>query len=305
MTTFTFITLLIIVFGFSCGNVKEEPVQETAIPEKIMSKKESAQETIVQNAVIQSKSAARAPESLPEKIISTKDNSAMILIPAGEFKYGINKRERDRLLEVLKNAKLEIFDLEFLLQRLNINSYYIDKHEITNGQFVRFMEEINFTKDGLDIHELKSKPNLPVTGIGWSDAEKYAKWAGKRLPGEKEWEKAARGPQGNIWPWGNEPDGDRYNGKSQGNFCPVAVGSFPDGASPYGVMDMAGNVYEMTTGIWADSSRAMRGGCFLNSGAYTRTMFRWAPNSPEEGSTWLGFRCVMDTMDITKSAKYD
>ena len=208
MTTFTCITLLIIVFGFSCGNVKEEPVKETAVPDtdiqsksaartpeslpgKISSKKESAEETIVQNAVIQSKPTAGAPKSLPEKIISTKDNSAMILIPAGEFTYGINKRERDRLLEVLNNAKLEIFGLEFPLQRLNIPSYYIDKHEITNGQFVRFMKETDFTKDGLDIHKLKSNPNLPVTGIGWSDAEKYAKWAGKRLPGEEEWEKAA------------------------------------------------------------------------------------------------------------------
>lgn len=237
-------------------------------------------------------------------IISRKDSGPMILIPGGAFIYGNNDSQRDSILDELSTAHLRIFDYEFDERRIeNLPSYYIDKYEVTNGQYARFMEETGHRQPAYWNSRLYGSPKQPVVGVGWADAEAYAKWAGKRLPSEEEWEKAARGEDGRIWPWGNEPSGAKYNGSRQGYFAPVEVGSFEEGASPYGVMDMAGNVYEMTTGEWAGSGRAMRGGCFLNAGAYTRTTFRWAPDDEINGANWLGFRCVMDTTTVKTMAR--
>ncbi len=244
--------------------------------------------------------ASMSPQSssLPRQILARKDNSVMVLVPAGRFIYGIQPRKRDSLLKALSNAKLPIFDLEFRQQTKNVSSFYIDKFEVTNKQYGVFLRETGHRKPKFWNSRVFNHPDQPVVGVGWADARAYAKWAGKRLPSEEEWEKAARGKDGRIWPWGNNPAGEMYNGKTQGNFAPARVGSYPKGASPYGVMDMAGNVYEMTTGIWGTSDRAMRGGSYLNTGAYTRTMFRWAPDDSTDGASWLGFRCVMDTTMI-------
>lgn len=239
---------------------------------------------------------------LPPVIISTVDSSTMILIPAGEFIYGISKSQRTQVLNMLKNAPLPLFDKEFPEQIKKLASYYIDKYEVTNQQYERFTRATGYRTPRLRSSRLYNRQNQPVVGIGWADAEAYSRWAGKRLPTEEEWEKAARGMNGNIWPWGNEPSGEKYNGKSQGNYLPLEVGMFPDGASPFGVMDMAGNVYEMTTGQWSGDSRVMRGGSYLNAGAYTRTTFRWATEDEVNGAEYLGFRCVMDTTMIARYA---
>lgn len=235
---------------------------------------------------------------LPKEFILKRDNSTLILIPQDSFIYGIDKSIRDSILDMLSNAHLEIFDDEFPLSKKYLPSYYIDKFEITNDQYNKFISETGHKKPRFWSNKLYNHPDQPVVGIGWEDAAAYAKWAGKRLPSEEEWEKAARGTKGFIWPWGNDPSGEKYNGKSQGNYIPTTVGSFPIGESPYGVLDMAGNVYEMTTGKWR-SGNAMRGGSFLNSGAYTRTMFRWAMEDEINGAEWLGFRCAADTSIVT------
>lgn len=238
---------------------------------------------------------------LPQKITTKKDSSQMILIPAGSFIYGIDKLKRDSLLEVLSNAILPIFDLEFTKQTKHLPSYYIDKFEVTNMQYAKFLDETDHPKPRYWSNRLYNQLRQPVVGVTWADAFAYAKWAGKRLPNEEEWEKAARGNDGRIWPWGNIPDGKKYNGKMEGNLTPIDVGSYPEGSSPYGVMDMAGNVYEMTTGFWGNKGRAMRGGCYLNAGAYTRTMYRWTTSEEKRGAEYFGFRCVADTTVILRN----
>ncbi len=262
-----------------------------------------APENVMQDSLIDTTAAnVKANGELPKEIISKKDNSTMELIPAGKFIYGINKAERDSIIKSLNNPLLKIFDYEFPESEKFVHAYYIDKYEITNKQYAQFLKETGHRNPKYWTVRLYNQPDQPVVGIGWDDAEEYAKWAGKRLPSEEEWEKAARGTDGRIWPWGNNSSGDNYNGKSHGSYAPVAVGSFPAGASPYDLMDMAGNVYEMTTGIWGSTGKAMRGGSYLNSGAYTRTMFRWAMDDPENGAEYLGFRCVMDTAMVSGNA---
>ena len=243
------------------------------------------------------------PNQLPEKIISSKDGAEMVLIPEGEFIFGMNKSERDRWLKRLATPNLPLFMKEFPKQTESLPAYYIDVFEVTNEQYKKFIRETGNRKPRFLRDSRWNHPKQPVVGVGWEDAEAYAHWAGKRLPSEKEWEKAARGTDGRIWPWGDEPNADNYNGKGQGNWTTVVVGSFPTGRSQYGVMDMAGNVWEMTTGIWEDSGHAMRGGSYLNAGAYTRTTIRWAADNEDTGSTWLGFRCVMEISQIKEWAK--
>jgi formylglycine-generating enzyme required for sulfatase activity len=243
-------------------------------------------------------------QQLPKVITTPKDNAEMVLIPEGKFIYGINPGEREIILKQLSTASLDIFMDEFRKQTISLPAYYIDKYEVTNEQYGKFLQETGYKRKPKYWNDrLFRHPKQPVVGIGWADAEAYAKWAGKRLPDEREWEKAARGTKGWLWPWGNTTTGKEYNGKIQGRYAPAVVGSFPSGKSPYGVFDMAGNVYEMTTGIWRKNGKAMRGGCYLNAAAYTRTMFRWAPDDTIDGASWLGFRCVMDPSAIKGMVK--
>ncbi len=93
----------------------------------------------------------------------------------------------------------------------------------------------------------------------------------------------------------NQADSRRYNGRSRGNYAPVEVGRFPTGNSPYGVADMAGNVWEMTSTVFDSESHVMRGGSFLNADADVRTVVGWAARDEARGTNWLGSRCVMDT----------
>ncbi len=235
-------------------------------------------------------------QDLPNPAISKIDNAPMVLVPAGEFIYGMDQAELDTVLKKLGTYKSELFQTTFSKQTKNLPAYYIDKYEVTNEQYAKFIKATNHRKPHYSSDSRYNHPKQPVTGVGIDDAKAYAKWAGKRLPSEEEWEKAARGPNGLLWPWGNTPSGKKYNGKQQANWLPVQVGSFPAGDSPYKASDMAGNVWELTSAIWYDSSPAMRGGSFLNAGAYTLTVTRWAPGPPAQadGANWLGFRCVMD-----------
>ncbi|MBM4048978.1 MAG: formylglycine-generating enzyme family protein [Planctomycetes bacterium] len=168
----------------------------------------------------------------------------------------------------------ELFDGEMPKQEILCPGFFMDIHLVTNRQFQKFVDERGYRllqeMKGLttsDIAEFvdatgaaapkgwvkgkhpKGREDHPVVGVSWYEALAFARWAGKRLPSEMEWEKAARGTDGRLWPWGNFWDESRCNVFSDGT---EPVGKYEKGKSPHGCLDMAGNVWEWT------SSKAMK-----------------------------------------------
>ena len=256
--------------------------------------------------------------------VSSVPPEDMVLIPAGEFVMGTNSEGANADQKPAHTAYLEAF--------------YIDKHEVTNAQYEEFIlangykkrafwteEGWNFIQkfqfDADEWHQIETpvqygensvstEPDHPVIGVSWHEANAYAAWAGKRLPTEAEWEKAARGTDGRIYPWGNRMDFSKLS------YFPhviklQAVGSFPEGASPYGVMDVAGGVWEWCADWYDDSYysqnprknptgpdkgeyRVLRGGGWDSIRLQLQTFYRYYDKANRRTYN-IGFRCVQDT----------
>jgi iron(II)-dependent oxidoreductase len=226
--------------------------------------------------------------------------SEMILIPKGPFVFGINHTDMRTIVKKLKEEVENFYLSEYQREEKTLDNFYIDRFEVTNDKYNVFVKEKKHRQPKYSNYPQFNSSHQPVVGIGWADAELYCKWANKRLPTEEEWEKAARGTDGRVWPWGNDADDTRYNGRKKGFYAPINVGSFPAGNSPYGVSDMAGNVWEMTSSNWQGSAKTMKGGSFLNTNGDVRTMVRWAAADELNGAKWLGFRCVMDISEFKR-----
>ncbi len=190
---------------------------------------------------------------------------------------------------------------------VRLPAYTIDRYEVTVAQYVAFVAATGWRLPGNWDGPVPSLPgNLPVTHVAWPDAAAYCEWAGKRLPTEAEWERAARGDDGRRYPWGDEWDPGRAAVAVDSG--PVPVGSFPEGASPYGVLDMAGNVHEWVAdyygaGYYAVSpgddpvgpedhgNRVLRGGSWSSPSEWATTTFRDSSHS-DVGDDRFGFRCA-------------
>jgi len=198
-------------------------------------------------------------------------------------------------------------------KRVCAHSFYIDKTEVTNEQYRKFLEESgykpewpeNFLKHWKKGTYPKGKGKHPVVWVSFEDAQAYANWAGKRLPAEEEWQMAAQGGDDRKWPWGNRYDPQKVNFDSEGT---MPVGSYPQGASPYGCLDMAGNVWEWTAPVHTDGYHYfswLRGGSFFlakgsfwykQSGpitTYQRVHFLHLTPALNRCAS-VGFRCVKD-----------
>jgi serine/threonine protein kinase len=248
----------------------------------------------------------------------TVTGTVMVYVPDGEFIMGSSDSDASA-------------DNEKPLRSVYLEDFWIDQFEVTNEQFARFLnEEGNQEEDGVSwvnvedegsniIYEdgqYKSKSGYedhPVTYVSWYGAQSYCRWADKRLPTEAEWEKAARGTDGKIWPWGNDWDEDKVkvkvNCKDVGPGHTTAVGSYPDGDSPYGCMDMAGNAWEWVAdwyqgdyyqaapdhdnpqGPDQGASRVVRGGSWALPQGLTRCASRFGL-LPWVRRDDLGFRCA-------------
>lgn len=177
-----------------------------------------------------------------------------------------------------------------------VKAFYIDKFEVTNEAYKQFItqtkhrEPKNWTVYGYREEEEKKHP---VVFVSFDDALEYCKWSGKRFPTEEEWEKAARGTDGRIYPWGNEFDLSKANTSLSGIVGTTKVGAYENGRSPYGIYDMAGNVWEWTTSDYDDKGKVVRGGSWGLSHRFAKTFSRMGYN-PDVGINNLGFRCAKD-----------
>jgi formylglycine-generating enzyme required for sulfatase activity len=235
---------------------------------------------------------AQAPS---KQIRSSKDGAELVLLEAGTFTIGTNQKDlRDLLAQRLKVSYAGLFQGELPPQQVTLTALYIDKTEVTNRQYAGYVARGGGKPSRYKDYPQFNRPTQPVTGIGWKDAAAYCRWVGRRLPTELEWERAARGPDGRTWPWGNEPEAGRFNGRGLGRYGATAVGSFPAGNTREGVSDMAGNVWELTASDWGNSGHVMKGGSFLNDLAYSRAAVRWASSKEDDGAEYLGFRCIVE-----------
>ena len=179
------------------------------------------------------------------------------------------------------------------LSSVTLLPFRIGKYPVTVAQYLTFVEEgTGPDREPENWDEQKEHPNWPIVNVTWHQAAAYCEWAGGRLPSEEEWERAARGPNGTKYPWGNEEiDPSRANCRDSKIGHPTPVGLYPSGASAEGACDMVGNVFEWTSSEWPKGTGACvwRGGSFVNDRREVRSSFR-DDGLPDERYPIVGFR---------------
>ncbi|MBI4457150.1 MAG: SUMF1/EgtB/PvdO family nonheme iron enzyme [Acidobacteria bacterium] len=194
--------------------------------------------------------------------------------------------------------------------KVNLPDYWIDKYEVTNGQFLKFVTESDYKPEGdwRTIYRIGME-NYPVANVTLSDAKAFCQWAGKRLPAEEEWEKAARGAQGQDYPWGNGWEAGRADTYEAGIRERVEVGKMVGDVSPLGVHDSMGNVQEWTASeyqaypngpkdpAYKTGRYAVRGASYALYGNDKDAPFKiWVRSAFFPKSQFgIGFRCASDT----------
>lgn len=201
----------------------------------------------------------------------------MASVPAGEFIYGSGKPGGGDSGE----------------EKVTLKAFSIDLYEVTNRQFREFVKATGRKEPrGWFIYGYKKdEADLPMTLISYKDAADYCEWAGLRLPTEQEWERAARGTDGRRYPWGGQWDSKKANTSLSGIVGVTPVGSYPEGRSPVGAFDMAGNLWEWTSSDFTDKTKVVRGGSWGLTHRFASTYFRVGYN-PMTVINNIGFRCA-------------
>ncbi|MBW2118000.1 MAG: SUMF1/EgtB/PvdO family nonheme iron enzyme [Deltaproteobacteria bacterium] len=251
----------------------------------------------------------------PAELPYGKDKSIMIVIPKGEFEMGSDK-----------------YSAEKPVQKIYMDNYYIDKFLVTNAQFQKFAEETGYVTDAEKagggmvrigrrwkkikgatwkmpdgLTPIEGQENHPVSQVSYNDASAYCKWAEKDLPTEAQWEKAARGTDGRVYPWGNHDPDDTMANFDNLIGGTTAVKSYEKGKSPYGVHDAAGNVYQWCKDWYGTGQRAeknpsgpasgkehvVKGGSFIEGTESLRSSNR-DRYKPDYSGYLFGFRCACE-----------
>ncbi len=291
--------MIVAAFLVACGSAPDLPTATGAPPTEIPSPTPRPSETLTPTPQLTPTQAPSPTLGIGSGRTSPVDGLEMLYIPAGPFLMGFAGGYPDEGPE----------------HTVDLASYWIDKTEITNVAYGLCVQagacKPPARKSSNGIDDYFGNPayaDFPVIFVSWTDANAYCAWAGGRLPTEAEWEKAARGTDGRMYPWGNTPpDATRAN-FGDNKWDVVAVGQYPAGASPYGVFDMAGNVWEWTadwyspdyysqspasspTGPETGTKRVLRGGSWNFDMPGLRTSYRLA-KSPDFVYPDTGFRCV-------------
>ncbi|MDQ6982636.1 MAG: SUMF1/EgtB/PvdO family nonheme iron enzyme [Mariprofundus sp.] len=251
-----------------------------------------------------------------------------ITVPGGNFFSGSSRTQVEKAYQISaagyghdRVRQYGWFDHEAPLQKHDLPEFRIQKVPVTQREYARFVVETGHRAPFVDattwqsyglVHPYKrvrsynwagkrppaDKKNHPVVLVTASDAEAYAVWLSRktgrklRLPYAEEWEKAMRGTDGRLYPWGNDYDASRLNNADQGPFATMPVGSFPQGASPYGVLDGAGQVYEwMATTTQGEQRRVVKGGSWDDHGGVCRPA-AWHSRPQQLKHILIGFRLV-------------
>jgi len=238
-----------------------------------------------------------------------------VAIDGGTFWMGAQAQDRSK-----RNYDAEAFDDESPVHEVRLEPFRIARYPVTVAEYRRFVEHGGYDerrcwtaggfgefKEPENWADQTAFPNRPVVGVRWFEAMAYAEWSGCRLPSEAEWERAARGLEGRTFPWGNEPaDPSRLNSSESGIGGPTPVGIYPRGATPEGICDMAGNVWEWCQDPFApygagrrgdpsssegDVVRVVRGGSWFGYSWVARAAFRYDYH-PDDRFNFVGFRVV-------------
>jgi len=231
---------------------------------------------------------------------NTNSHPGMIYIPEGYFPMGTSSGREDQK------------PLHFVYTQ----AFFIDKYEVSNAEYMKFIEATQHTTPAFWDDKSLNLPSHPVVGVSWQDAMAYAKWKGRRLPTEAEWEKSARGNDNRLWPWGKKFDKGFFFyfvnifGEDDNYKKTAPVNYYQSGSSPFGVLNMSGNVWEWCLD-WYDEDfyrsspemdpqgptekktyKVLRGGSYLNDIDGVQVVRR-SRNHPYIKSQTYGFRTVL------------
>jgi formylglycine-generating enzyme required for sulfatase activity len=301
-TNFTVVVVVLAIVATSVFAIMNWPGGGSPISSPNRTATTSARPTAASGATQAVLPATLAPTTLPLPALVPE----LVEVPSGPFLMG--SRDADSLAASDEKPQ----------HTLNLPTYWIGKTEVTNAQFRPFVEGDGYTNQAYwteagwewrqantitrpakwDRRSIRSSDNYPVVGVSWYEAVAYSRWLSAhtgrefRLPTEAEWEKAARGVDGWIWPWGNTWAASRVNSDEVGPLDTMPVGTYPEGASPYSALDMAGNVSEWCATSWgkpypyqiedewqtvyleASGDRVARGGGYGVQKPFVRTAFR-------------------------------
>lgn len=238
----------------------------------------------------------------PEMTIPPK---SMVVVPAGWFLMGQDEGLRSN------RPQHEVY----------LDAFAIDRKEVTRAAFAQFVAETGYQAPGWEAEQLEGRADEPMVGVLWRDAKAYCRWAGKRLPTEAEWEKAARGTNGRRYPWGDTWNPTLANTAESDHGTILLVGSFPAGASPYGALDMAGNAAEWVADYfefdyYVDApvrnppgpnqvlDHSLRGGSWASPHTQAQTFFRDSSHSVRPNPR-VGFRCALTLPAETSQLGHD